>query len=75
MTYEFFSDIDKSSFAGGIHAFPLHGHSTNFQLVDDFADDNPPVQLFSSGHGLHRLKVSSGLMLALRGLSHGAVRN
>lgn len=34
-------DGDKQSFYGHIHACPLRGHSTSFQLVDELGDGKP----------------------------------
>ena len=34
-------DSDKASFDGRIHSCPLRGHSTSFQLVDEFGNGQP----------------------------------
>ncbi len=41
MTYKPLAESDKASFSGRIHTCPLRGHSSSFQLVDEFGDGQP----------------------------------
>lgn len=41
MSIEFLAASDAPFMGGNIHACPLRGHSTSFQLVDEFGDGKP----------------------------------
>ncbi|WP_223542873.1 lipase family protein [Pseudomonas sp. GL-B-12] len=41
MTYKPLPESEKGSFGGHIHACPVSGHSSSFQLVDEFGDGKP----------------------------------